>query len=67
MQHAYTLRACLGLRLQTPNARLKHQRLVSAKIQLFGKMIVKVLFKFQTFKPTFEHKLDNEASDQTRD
>jgi hypothetical protein len=64
-QHAF--RACLGLRLQTPNVRLKHQKPVSAKKLSFGKMVVKVLLKFQTFKPTFEHKLNNEAFDQTGD
>jgi hypothetical protein len=37
------LRACVGLRLQTPNARLKHQKLVSVKIRAFGKMVVNVL------------------------
>jgi hypothetical protein len=58
-------RARLGLQ-----PRLKHQKLVSAQTRSFGKMVVKVLLKFQTFqmfKPTFEHKLDNEAFDQTGD
>ncbi|XP_059428555.1 replication factor C subunit 3-like [Corylus avellana] len=52
---------------ETQNARLEHQKLVSAKIQLFGKMVVKVLLKFQTLKLTFEHKLNNEASAQMDD
>jgi hypothetical protein len=30
-------------------------------------MVVKVLLKYQMFKPTFEHKLDLEAFDQTGD
>jgi hypothetical protein len=59
--------ACLSLRLKTPNACLKHQKLVSAKIWSFGKMVMKVLLKFQMFKPTFEHKVDNEAFDQLGD